>query len=555
MGPVVRRIALISAPGGNTPTGLAATVGMPVERIDLQQDRATWEDYAAVVLVDDSGQLLEPDQRSVLARYVRYGGGLVILGAGPHQSPSDRLDPLNQVAALAPNPYDRKPIALTVALDASGSMGQTSETASGQLMKFDQAAEAVLSLKRHLTDRDTLRVIAFSDRAREIYSSGSSRPDLAKLAAALRDVKPTGATNVFPAMELASKAPIDAERKGLLIVVSDLQTEKFDPAKAAEMLKKAKLGLAVVAIASPAVAASTQPLETLRTLLDAPLEKRDHLVGLARIFTGFLHTARGRTIRTGNFTLRSRNSSSAAAALDGKAADAYIVSAAHTDADVLLQIGSDDVFARRMVGLGRSASLALATSDRANADLLASDDFAGVLASAIKWTARSAPDPRLSGQVSRSGREVVVTIQAAESDGEPVNMLDLSVSTMGGSDRSARGAAMRQIAPGKYTARFALGRSDSGFQVTDSSGRVVWRGGLQKVYPREFDAIGPNYANLRTLASLVGGTVAEEQELADIALASGHASRWEIWHWLATLALGLMLLDWLASRTTRSAGA
>ncbi|MDP6635276.1 MAG: VWA domain-containing protein [Phycisphaerae bacterium] len=549
VGPVVRRIALIGAPGGYKPSGFAEAVGMPVDALTPQKLGRTLDHYAALVLVDDSGTLLSPAQRSDVARYVRYGGGLVIFGAGPHQSPSDRLDPLNRAAALVPNPYDRKPLSLTVALDASGSMGQTVESASGQLMKFDQAAEAVLSLKRHLTDRDTLRVIVFSDRAREIYSSGQGPGDLAKLANALRDVRPTGATNVFPALELAAKKPPDAKRKGLLIVVSDLQTEKFDPPQAAEMLKQAKLDLAIVAIASPESAPSTEPLEALRKLLDAPLEKRDHLVGLARIFAGFLSSVRGRAVRRGAFTLTSQDSQLGSAVLNGKSVDAYIVSAPHSDADVMLKIGRDDVLARRTVGLGRSVSFAIASDDRANSALLATNEFTSVLASAAKWVARRAPDARFSGNVSRSARDATVTLRAADTAGEPINLLDLSVRTLSGLNQTARETPMQQVAPGRYVAKFAFDESVGGFQVVDAGGAVVWRGGLRKTHPREFDSIGPNYANLRRLASLTGGQLVQAEDLAQIARAAGPAGAWEIWYWLAGLALTLMLLDWIASRT------
>jgi len=552
VGPVVRRAALIGAPGGYKPAGFAAAVGMSVDALGAQQLGARAEalgNYAAVVLVDDTGQLLAPAQRRGVAQYVRHGGGLVILGAGPHRSPADRLDPLNRAAALVPNPYDRKPLALTVALDASGSMGQTVESAAGELMKFDQAAEAALSLKRHLTDRDTLRVIVFSDRAREVYSSGPDRPDFAKLAGALRGVRPTGATNVFPALELAAKGAPDAKRQGLLIIVSDLQTEKFDPPRAAEMLKKAKLDLAIVAIAAPTATPSTEPLEALRKLLDAPLEKRDHLVGLARIFAGFLRTVRGSAVRRGQFTLRSQNPSPDSTALAGKPADAYILSARHSDAGVTLQIGSDDILARRTVGLGRSVSFALASADGANRALLATGDFTGVLAAATKWAARRAADARFSGDVTRSGREALIMLRAADSAGTPINMLELSVRTLGGLDESPRKVSMQQVAPGRYTANFALGESASDFHVVDVGGRVVWRGGLQKTYPPEFDAIGPNYANLRRLAALTGGRLVEPQALAEVARTGRQTGRWEIWPWLAAVALTLMLLDWLASRT------
>ena len=544
VGPVLRRVAVIGSPGRYKP----ATLGMPTDILTPEQFGSPLDNYATVLLIDDTGELLSPAQRKNVAAYVRNGGGLVLLGAGPHQSPGDRDDPLNQAAALVPNPYDRKPIDLTVALDASGSMGQTAQTASGELMKFDQAAQAVLTLKRHLTDRDTLRVIVFSDRAKEVYASGTGRPDFAKLAAALGDVKPTGATNVFPAMELASKISPSAKRHGLLIIVSDLQSEKFDPSLAAEMLKKAKLDLAIVAIAAPSETPSTEPLETLKTLLGAPLEKRDQLGGLARIFVRFLGDARGGAIRRGQFTIRAKDASP----LAGKSVGSYIVSAPHDDADVMLEIGDDALAARRRVGLGRSVSLALASSDGANSDLLADADLGGVLASSVKWAARTAPDSRFDGQVERTGRDAIVSVTAIDADGAPINMLKLSVRTLLSSGR-ADTTPMQQTAPGRYTAKFSIERLLSGSDVVDDGGRVVWRGGLRKTYPQEFDAIGPNYANLQRLASLSGGRVVSTEELTELTRNTKRAGRLELWYWLAALALAMMLLDWILSRAIRSA--
>ncbi|MCP4376859.1 MAG: VWA domain-containing protein, partial [bacterium] len=395
----------------------------------------------------------------------------------------------------------------------------------------------------------TLRVIVFSDRAREIYSSQTHQPDFARLAESLRQVKPTGATNVLPAIELATKQPPPSKRHNLLIIVSDLQTEKFDPPQAADMLKKAKLDLAIVAIAAPASTPSVEPLETLKKLLNAPLEKRDHLVGLARIFAGFLRTARGEPTRRGLFTLRSQTTSPDSDALAGKSADAYILSAPHPDATVTLQIASDALVARRTVGLGRSVAIALASSNRANRALLATKEFIDVLARATKWSARPDSDPRFSGEVARSGRQAIITLRAATESELPINMLRLSVRILAGVDKSARMIPMQQIAPGQYQANFALDQSASDFHVVEDGRSVVWQGGLQKTYPREFDAIGPDYTNLRRLASLTGGQVVEPRELTEILRASGRTGRWELWYWFAGLALAMMLLDWLVSRT------
>ncbi|MCK4602627.1 MAG: hypothetical protein KAU28_09185, partial [Phycisphaerae bacterium] len=146
-----QRVALIA---GEVKPTFAAAESLAVATVapaDAPQVASGWLDYAAVVLVDASGKLLGDARRAALAEYVRGGGGLVLLGAGPHKTAADRDDPLNRVAALVANPQERRPLEVIVVLDASGSMAERRR--AGQT-KFDVAREAVVSLRRHLTGRD-----------------------------------------------------------------------------------------------------------------------------------------------------------------------------------------------------------------------------------------------------------------------------------------------------------------------------------------------------------------------------------------------------------------
>ncbi|HAU37423.1 MAG TPA: hypothetical protein DCX07_06855, partial [Phycisphaerales bacterium] len=220
--PVARRAALVAPPA--MLAALRGALGAGVTALDPAAAPASaqdWLDYDAVVLVDSTGQRLNPTQREALAEYVRGGGGLVLVGAGPHGSPADRDDPLNRCAALLADPYERKALKVVVVLDSSGSM---SDRAGGR-RKFDLAAEATLSLRRHLTPRDRLTVIAFSEQARLVYDSGDAPPDFSVLHEALRAVEPTGPTHVVPALTLAAGQIVPADADGLTLLLSDLATQ------------------------------------------------------------------------------------------------------------------------------------------------------------------------------------------------------------------------------------------------------------------------------------------------------------------------------------------
>ena len=67
-------------------------------------------------------------------------------------------------------------------------------------------------------------------------------------------------------------------------------------------------------------------------------------------------------------------------------------------------------------------------------------------------------------------------------------------------------------------------------------------GGSHDRNARVFTSTIPTYLGNAIIVKLMPG-------------ASGQTGRWEIWPWLAALALALMLLDWVASRTIQRSAA
>jgi hypothetical protein len=331
--PVIARTAIVAGePGaGLLPPGAGVEAVAPPL---APRSADGWAPFSCVVLCDPDGSLLEPAQRSALEQYVREGGGLVVVGTGPARTewagaaaPSAALglqDPLNRVAALVPNPYERRPLRVVVVLDSSGSMaeapppaatgteggpagGGPSGGASGGragARKFDLAVEAVASMRRHLTPRDSLAVITFSDTPRRVYDSedlgaaarskagdqGDGRSgaaggiDFVALREALAKVEPGGPTIIAPALEEAVAATaagtgpaagtdgmspaggppprpaggaagnLPEGRERLVIVVSDLAAKPFDEEKMARSFRSRGLWLAVVEVRSAAPA-------------------------------------------------------------------------------------------------------------------------------------------------------------------------------------------------------------------------------------------------------------------------------------------------------------
>ena len=78
---------------------------------------------------------------------------------------------------------------------------------------------------------------------------------------------------------------------------------------------------------------------------------------------------------------------------------------------------------------------------------------------------------------------------------------------------------------------------------------VTGTSGLPAIGPPEFRAIGENSANLRRLARLTGGKIVSARNIGDITGKWDRQQYTDIWQALASLALLLVLTDWVATRT------
>jgi len=549
--PVRTVAAVVARESVEVPPGLGERSGVRALRrvspADAPTTAAGWMDYAGVVLVDSGGTLLDDEQRAALAEYVRNGGGLVLVGAGPHAGPADREDPLNKTAALLVNPYERTPLKVIVVLDASGSMGEPGESAR---IKFDAAINAVMALKRHLTERDALAVITFSDEAKRVYDSGDGPPDFAALHDALAAVRPSGSTHVQPALIEATQAPSPAGLRGLVLLVSDLMAKEFDPQQIALRFRERKLSLAIVETRSPG---DSEPpgrsLEKLAALLNAPRVRRETLAGLAEIFARFLRDARGEALRRGKFSV------TAAPELFGRPPgalpdlDAYLLAAPQREAEVLARVGDDPILARRRVGLGRTVALAVPMDDpKSNRAWRASAQWEALLTAATRWVLAPEPDPRFTGTLRRTGGKFHVTVEATDSTGS-MNLLELTAAAARGAEPAGgEETPLLQTAPGRYEARIDTGTGPVALAVRDPGGRVVWRSAGASTCPPEFQGIGPDWGNLRRLAELTGGQILAVGALPE-AGRDLHAQTYRpLWAYLLCAALGVMLLDWALTR-------
>ena len=564
-----RRVVAVIGPLPQAGAALAGLQGVEVRAVDAATagaDAGWWMDFAAVVLADANGQLLARPARAALEQYVRSGGGLLLIGAGPHGSPADRDDPLNRAAALVADPYERKPLRVIVILDASGSMAEASGAAGR--VKFDQAVEAVGSLRRHLTPADSLAVITFSDDANQVYDSGAGPPDFGAVGEALSHVRPGGSTDVGKALDLVAGQGPPVGRDGLVLVVSDLRSKRFDPQAVADAFRRRGLSLAVVAISSESDgSAEAMPLEALARLLKGPLVAgQEDLSGLAKVFADLLRRTRGQALRRGHFPAAVVRPLLGLTVGSLPEAQAYLLAAPQSGAEIVAQVADehDSLLAVRQVGMGRSVTLVMPAGAGENPVWRQSGELARIIGRAVAWSLRPRPDARFNGQARRQDGQLRVVLEARDANG-PVNGIDAVgriVPVGAASVAPAASFPLDQTAPGRYegwtgnpgtSVGVEIATGGSSAEGSPQSGRVVWQGFLPAQAPAELAEVGADAAKLNRLAELTGGRIVRAQGLASFGQRLSAARQRALWPILLAVAVGLMLIEWAITRVRRRA--
>lgn len=520
---------------------------------ELPDDPTRLAGFSSLVLVDASGEAFTDNQRRAVADYVRSGGGLVMVGAGPHTSPADASDPLSAVLPLVVNPWQRTPLQVTVLLDASGSMAQTVKRrgeSTGQ-RKFDIAAEATLSLRRHLTDRDGLAVIAFAAEPDTLYDSNAAPVDFDALARRLRAIKPAGTTDLGPALEEALSLGVPENRDGLILVLSDLMTQPLDAAKLAGKVSRSGRKLAVIATGSADQGhPGAESLVQLAERADAWLVRRQTLADVAELFSRFVRQARGDAVREGEFALLAGVEVFGVKASDLPAVEAYMPAAARDGAETLIgTAGGDAVLARQRVGLGRTVAFVV-PADRVGKLAGGSQRLGAILGGAVRWAARPPGDPRIDATFTREGNRLTVGMVAR--DNGPVSDLQptLTLRPVGGDELETTVAPMEIVGPGTYRCRVVAPPRAAAAVVRDRDGAVLYRQAIGRTYPSEFSAIGPDEAVLRELADLAGGRIVAPNRLGAVLAGRRQEALWPAWPVTLAASLAAVLLDWALTRVT-----
>jgi len=550
--PVVRPRPTLLWVAGERGVDPVAPAGWRVRRIAPARTPTRVDEllgYAAIAVVDAGGRALSESQRVAAWRYVRLGGGLLLVGSGPYGSAEDPNDPLNRVAPLVVNGRGQRKLDVAILLDGSASMAEPAG-ADRAVRKFDIVREAVgIMARRQLVRGDHLQVITFTGMPTERFDGPVSDENLEAVAAVLAEVRPVGGTRVAPALRMALEGPVDPARDRLVVVLSDLQTEAFDPSRWADRLNQASAGLAVVAVGEPD---DDAPLARLADRTGGRFELRGDLTGLADLFVRLLRQFRGDPLIRRVQSVRVHPGLFARAIDNPPRIDTYLAAAIHEDAEVLVTTRRDEpLLAARRAGAGRTVGLVAPLQEPYNLRWRTDPAIADLLAAAVGWVGMPSGDPAFAGEFARAANGGTLTITASNDDA-PINHLRLEAG-WSADDGAIRTAPLLQVAPGRYTTDIPV-PIDQPVVLTvrrTDDGRVVFSRPFAGTYPAEFARTGVDPDDLERLASRTAGRVVTAEQLGRRLQQLDSRRRLELWPWLLVASIAAMLIDWIVGARLR----
>jgi Ca-activated chloride channel homolog len=510
------------------------------------------ERFEGIALVNVAATQMTLDQQRTLQRYVQdFGRGMLVVGGptsyslgGYAQTPLDEMLP---VSPAPPPRRDEGTLALFIVLDKSGSM----DLYRSDVSKMALAREAAILATESVRPRDTLGVLGFDSRHAWVVPPAviNSPNDVKAAQAQIAGIRADGGTSIFPALEEAFKAALQADAsKKHIILMTDGQSYDADYATLLGKMQDAEITLSTIAMGSDS---DVKLLTRLAELGSGRYYFTERAQDIPKITTKETTIVSRNALVQGRVLPRVAEPSPVLVGLTGSAVPplaGYVSTTARPRATTVMTTDKGDpLLAHWQWGLGRVVAW---TSDAGAAWTTEWDtwpDASRFWQQAMRWTLPEPTQAQFPVQVEVIGDRVTLRAQAVRPDGRYADLLDTRVTIVppGG---QARELQLPQTAPGNYAiatvvsepgvyeARFA--QRENGQPVREETLGFTILGN------QEGRAVGTNRALLERLAGLTGG-----KELTDPAQAFAREARAvgerlePLWHWFALAALLLLPLD------------
>jgi Ca-activated chloride channel homolog len=500
---------------------------------------------ASTVIVRAGVGEFSSGQLDLLARYVEGGGGLLMTGGpaafglgGWYRTPVEAVLP---VASDVRTEVTLPQVAMVIVLDKSMSM------VAGTPSRLDLAKQGTIDVIDLAYQDDLLGLITFSDPTltRWVFDlRPATDRGKREMYEATLGIQAQGGTILLPGYRMAVEGLLatDAAIKHIVVLSDGVLYDGSGPfagGPAPDWFRVAAearaLGITTSTIAIGDGADPTQ-LGDLARGGGGRFHSALDVATLPRIFTNEALAATRDLLRDEVTVPETRRHPLLNTSGPVPSVDAYVATTLRREAEAML-VGRDDepILAVGRRGLGRSAAL---TTDL-NAwggDFARWEELPGVLGTVVRWL--QARPARYSVTTQRTGTALEVVVDAVR-DGAYVNDLALTARFQ------SRSVAMRQVAPGRYTATL---------EVEGTGGTLVVADGQDVVARRTVATPDPEFADvdgaalLAAIAQRTGGEVIDDLSAYAAPTASRAAP---VWPWPALAALLVFLGELLWRRLGR----
>lgn len=509
----------------------------------LPQSLSELQDYQVLILSDVPATELSETQMDLIRRYVRdLGGGFMMLGGdesfglgGYYGSVVEEVLP---VRCDFEREKEKPGLGMVLVIDKSGSMG-------GRKIELTKdAARAAVEL---LGEKDQIGVIAFDGTP---YWVSEVRPSIQKgmVLDRIASITAGGGTTMHPAMEEAFKALQNIEaRLKHVIILTDGYSTPGDFQNLTQDMSAAGITVSTVGIGD----VDQTLLETIAELGGGRYYFTDDPSAVPQIFAKETIKASKSAVREEPFlpvvvratsVLQDVNLNEAPFLLG------YVATRTKPTSEVILTTESDDpLLAWWRYGLGMSVAFTSDAHSRWAGEWLTWPGYNRFWAQVIRHAMRKSESDGFYMDIQTKGAQRRVVIDAALPDGRFLNEAATEL-TVVQPDLQTQTLPLQQTAPGRYVGSIEADQPGAWhFQIQQKlNGETIFQQtrGIVVGYPAELRIAQPNRDLLRQLAQTTGGKFDPAPQDVFQPLAGRSAVRvQEIWPWLVSIALALLVVD------------
>ena len=502
---------VLSAQGYSVTQATAGQAGLSLAQLSA---------FDLVVLDNVPAYHFAPGEMEELEKYVRdLGGGLIVVGGsqsfgagGYLKTPLERILPLD---LRPPSQIDLPHVALLFVLDKSGSMGGAEQGVT----KLELAKAAALSAADLLNPHDQIGILTF-DAGFEWLLPFRPVGKGEWITDSLASVQSDGGTDLYKTLveahrALAGKAaPIKH-----VLVLSDGLTDKMDFPSLVRKMSADGITVSTVSLGKDA---------------DADLMAMIARVGKGRAYVTLDHSSVPHIFTTETLLaardlivekpvrpkiLHSVGPLEGIVATDVPAVRGYILTYPKAHADLLMKADEDPLLASWRYGLGQVTAFTSDLSGKWGRDWVQWAQFPRWAAQLARSVRRKTTDARVRTEIQQEEEELKAVVDVFAPVGGFGNHLKLKAAVSGG-DQPTQQQYLRQIAPGRYEARFSgVARGVHVLTIqeggTGTDAAVASTMPFASSYSKEYQALQPNMALLSKLTEGTGGEMLDPEKLEE----------------------------------------